>query len=170
MIKLKAKAIVWTDLVLQAFGQAARPGLRECAALVEGEAKRSMKGGRMRVEYKFKKKKDGSARSRLVSTPSPPGTPPNVQSGNLRSMISSNVTMKKVNWVGIAGPTREAPYGAIHEDGGEFGGRTYPARPFMMPALRKKSQSFPGIIARAMKFGVKSTPAANALKTKRLPK
>ena len=89
----------------------------KCAVIVEGEAKRSMRTG-------------GGRRHR----PSKRGTPPNVQTGALRSSIQS----AKYETAGaIVGPTLF--YGGIHEKGG----RHHPKRPFMRPALMRSVRQFP---------------------------
>ena len=50
-------------------------------------------------------------------------------------------------------------YGAIHEKGGEFGGRHYQARPFMVPALRRCEAKFAAIFA---KFKIWATGAGGS--------
>jgi len=63
--------------------------------------------------------------------PSPPGRPPHLQSGALRSSVQT--AMDKEGVV-VIGPTEK--YGAQHE----FGLRNYPARPFMRPAFRESQK------------------------------
>lgn len=112
--------------------------LREAAFLVEREAKTSMeKGGRVKV---------GPRGGKKVRIPSPPGTPPHVQSGIGRNSIRSAFIfgLGDTPMTAVVGPTNVAFYmGHIHERGGEFGGRRYPARPFMVPALRRVQGNFP---------------------------
>ena len=108
--------------------------VRRCALLVERAAKISMrKGGRSRVGLK-----SGKA--------STPPDPPNVQTGNLRNSITfAIIPIRRGITQGVSaivGPTRTAWYGKIHEYGGEFGGRNYPARPFMRPALARVQSEF----------------------------
>jgi len=93
------------------------PRLVRCGALVERAAKESMQGG-------------GTA-----GAPSPPGTPPNVQTGVLRASIAHAAT--GVGTV-VVGPTEWT--GKVHE----FGGRNHPERPFMRPALKDCVTRFPG--------------------------
>jgi phage gpG-like protein len=69
---------------------------------------------------------------RRISVPSDPGNPPNVQTGNLKSSIS---TAQLENGNVVVGPT--AKYGGLHEFGGTVKGRKYPKRPFMFPAWRR---------------------------------
>ena len=99
--------------------------MMKAGALVEGDAKRSMRQG------------GGASR-----TPSAPGTPPNAQLGDLKKSITH---ARDGNTV-IVGPTER--YGQIHEQAGmagdwaEFGGRNYPKRAFMMPALGRMARKF----------------------------
>jgi len=88
---------------------------------VEREAKASMVEG-------------GRRAGRKSGVASPPGMPPHRQTGDL----AASVTHAKAGPMSaIAGPTNEAWYGKIHEFGGEYGGRNYPERPFMRPALQR---------------------------------
>ena len=101
----------------------------KAAMLVEAEVKKSMKSG-------------GGAKHR----PSPPGTPPHVQSGHLRASITWARIHNGLNR--IIGPQRSvAWYGAIHEFGlmvkNKLGGVThFPMRPFMWPALLRCRHKF----------------------------
>lgn len=107
--------------VLTCVKQAQISRLHKCALLVERDAKMSMKKG-------------GRVAGRKTGVPSEPGTPPHVQTGNLRASISIGQTPYGTC---LIGPTRQAWYGKIHE----FGGRYHPPRPFMRPALwRMKGQ------------------------------
>lgn len=96
--------------------------LEKCAALVKAEAVRSMRGG------------GGKSK-----TPSEPGTPPNVQSGNLRGAITYAM-VTGTNKV-IVGPEASAWYGKIHEHGNPAS--HHPKRPFMRPALYEAIDRFP---------------------------
>ncbi len=193
---LKGKVAIWTPEVLQALGEAAAPGLKQCALLVEEYAKRSMKaGGRIlktsitkagKVDKKPEKEAKGTSsaggkapmtgfakagkkkrKSKYASVASAPGTPPHVQTGMLRGSITSTVFKFQGRYRGIAGSTKEAWYGRIHEEGGEFGGRNYPARPFMKPALAKAAPKFGQVLARALAKAAQ-TPTGQALKGKKL--
>lgn len=111
--------------------------LRKAALLVEREAKTSMrKGGRS--------KGPRGGKSRKASTPP---APPHVQSGIGRGSISTAfVRRPDGSMTALVGPTNVAFYmGHIHERGGEFGGRNYPARPFMAPALANVQNQFPAL-------------------------
>ncbi len=95
----------------------ARPkALMDCAMVVEHIAKVSMKpgGGKKGV-------------------PSPPGTPPHVQDGHLRSSIASALHEGGA----IVGAIEK--YGVVHEYGGVY----HPPRPFMVPALQQAINEFP---------------------------
>lgn len=98
---------------------AAIPALLKCALLVEREAKAGMRKG-------------GRIKGRKTGVPSPPGHPPHVQTGVLRSSIHSATTMTSA----VVGPT--AKYGKFHE----FGTRMHPKRPFMRPALMAAKNKF----------------------------
>ncbi len=121
MVAVTIKSVTWLDAkgLLKAVQRASVDPLSKAALLVESEAKTSMDSG------------GGTG-----GTPSKEGTPPNVQSGNLRASIS---TGKLPNGNYVVGPTRNAFYGKIHE----FGTRRFPARPFMRPALLTVRTEFP---------------------------
>lgn len=142
----------WMNItrVLEAVREASVPRVQQCALLLENEVKRSMHGG-------------GKGRAVGQGTPSPPGTPPNVQTGNLRNGIKH----AKERWGAsfVVGPVRQVRYGACHEWGmriritpkmrrflhhvldihpkatTEF--VVLPKRPFMRPALMRCYSKFP---------------------------
>jgi len=107
---------VYRRLVLRKVAQAALDPLMECGLLVEREAKRSMRSGGGKTHE-----------------PSPPGTPPHVQTGALRSSVATapvglkTVIVGSIEW-----------YGRVHE----YGGRFHPKRPFMRPALLRVMSKF----------------------------
>lgn len=70
-------------------------------------------------------------------TPSGPGEPPALITGNLRRSISVTgpVAVGPATWAGKVGPT--AVYGRIQELGGQTARGYLPARPYMDPALRE---------------------------------
>ena len=121
MVTVTMRSVIWLDAkgLLKAVERASVEPLSKAALLVESEAKTSMSIG------------GGKAK-----TPSAKGTPPHVQTGNLRASITTGRLLNG-NW--IVGPTRNAFYGKIHE----FGGRFHPMRPFMRPALLKTRTRFP---------------------------
>jgi len=92
--------------------------LMACGMLVEREAKQSMRKG------------GGKARA-----PSAPGTPPHIQTGALRSSIT---TAPHGLCEVVVGPIE--PYGQVHE----YGGRHHPQRPFMRPAMLRAQSKFAG--------------------------
>ncbi len=104
------------EALLRATEQGRREGLMRCAAIVERVSKASMR--------------EGGGRRRAAS---PPGTPPNVQTGALRASIASALHGDGA----IVGPIER--YGVVHE----YGGRHHPARPFMRPALAQSNRDFP---------------------------
>jgi len=116
----------------------------KAALLVEREAKASMKKGGVRAVGERKRGAGGRflkmARARVVA---PAGEPPYVQRGALRASI----THAKDGWSYVVGATE--PYAKVHEQDGipggwaEFGGRRYPARPFMRPALERVARNLP---------------------------
>lgn len=124
--KIKVKTKFYSKRVLKAVRQAKVGPLEKWGALVEREAKLSMKQGGRSTGPKGGK----------VMTPSTPPEPPNVQTGTLRNSITHAATDEGTV---LVGPTRIAPYGAVHETGGEFetkAGKTvvFPQRAFMVPA------------------------------------
>lgn len=125
MMKINLKFFLDSFKVQQAVEEAMLEPKIKAAIAVQNFAKRSMK--------------KGGGRGR---TPSPPGTPPNVQKGHLRASVDWAVTEDgKV----IVGPT--VPYGAIHEFGGTIKARgrvhVYPERAYMRPALLVTMIKFP---------------------------
>ena len=119
--------------VAKAVAQGSRVPLLRAGAMVEREAKMSMqRGGKIK-----------GAGGKVTQVPSAPGTPPNVQSGDLRGSITF-AYRKEQNDV-IVGPTIKSkdgvPYGKIHE----YGGRFHPIRAFMVPGLLKARSKFPAL-------------------------
>jgi len=127
----RVKTWLYKKEVIAAVKQAQIPALIKCGLVVEREAKISMRtGGKVQ-----------DASGKIKSKPSAPGTPPNVQEGNLKSSIQ---TAGPTNTGTIlVGPTKEAWYGKIHE----FGSRFHPKRPFMRPALQRMKSLFPKMFA-----------------------
>jgi len=95
--------------------------LGRAGAAVESTAKRSMRTGGRTI----------GPRGGQKQIPSSPGSPPHVQTGNLRGSITW--AFAKMGLSVIVGPSKGAAYGRIHE----YGGAKHPPRPFMRPALRK---------------------------------
>ena len=136
-----------TEAVKRAVQKASVYPAVKAALLVEREAKASMgRGGKMRMtkrELNVARSFGMKVRSTKWREPSAPGQPPNVQTGELKNSIHH----ARDGDGAVAGAT--APYGKVHEQDGipggwaEFGGRRYPARPFMRPALERVARNFP---------------------------
>lgn len=75
-------------------------------------------------------------------TAAPAGSPPATRKGRLRKAIVFHVFRGLGR--AIVGPTANivGPAGGAHEHGGQFRGESYPARPFMGPALVKTNTQF----------------------------
>jgi len=137
--------------VARAVEEAILPPLKKCAVAVVREAKASMRraGGR-------------------EGEPSEPGQPPNVQSGVLRSNINyAPETVRDLfgrRTIVVVGPSRNAAYGRIHEHGENVGGRQYPERPFMAPALESAQRRF---VQHFKNLRLAQTRAGRALNRKR---
>lgn len=131
--------------------QASGKQLMQAGAIVERAAKESMRAGG----------REEGPRGGKRRIPSDPGKPPHVQTGTLRGSVTHAMT--ETGSV-IVGPTRIAWYAAIHEKGGEFGGRDFPARPFMVPALVSSTAQIKGTL-KDMKLS--STPEGQRLNAKR---
>lgn len=128
MIGMKVETWMNSKQVVSAVKQASMPRIMKAAFLVERDAKLSMsKGGR-----------STGSRGGKVGTPSAPGDPPHVQTGNLRSSIQTAPTNRLT---AVVGPTLMAWYGKIHE----FGTRNRVKRPFMRPALARMRKHFPAL-------------------------
>jgi phage gpG-like protein len=90
------------------------------------------------IEAETKKKLTTSSHKRGTPTPSRPGEPPSLISGQLRRSIKVEgpTQLGPATYQAKIGPT--AVYGRIQELGGECGRRgatTLPARPYLAPAL-----------------------------------
>jgi phage gpG-like protein len=126
VIGIKIKRIFFNRRrVMSAMDRARRRYLYRAAAYVRAVARNSL--GR---------------RSGKKSKPSPPGHPPR-SAGRLRKSIFYAVQPHSV----IIGPSADiiGEVGAVHEYGGKFRGATYPARPYMGPALEKSKDKLPAI-------------------------
>jgi HK97 gp10 family phage protein len=83
-------------------------------------------------------------------TPSGPGQPPALITGNLRRSISVTGPQKigPDTWKGEVGPT--AIYGRIQELGGQTPRGTLPARPYMQPAYDELREEIVAMFRAAM--------------------
>jgi len=109
--------------------------VRKAAMMVEREAKASMKAG---GRGKARRQKGTGKFLAGLRYPSPPGTPPHVQTGALRASITWALVGGLATGVSaVVGPT--VKYGAVHE----YGGKHTPKRPFMRPALLRVRNRMP---------------------------
>lgn len=168
-VDMKVHVVVDYMAVRKAVKQAEMPRLLQCGAIVEGIAKKSMRGGwistgNTKVDRSAFGKQYGSKHRGSKKThdyyASAPGSPPHVRTGNLRNSITFAPTSKGTV---VVGPTRMAWYGAVHE----FGGRHHPRRPFMWPALLEAVKKFP---QKFKDLPIAQTPIGRALNSKRNPK
>lgn len=89
--------------------------------------------------------------------PSKPGMPPNTHTKQLPKSIAFAASDRAGTFV--VGPKRSdiAEIGHVHEFGGKFRGRNYPARPFMRPALVKSEtvirENFRGMFRQSYQGG-----------------
>lgn len=157
MIDIRCKVTLNTDQLARALQKGSTAALHKAALLIEAEAKELLsKGG---------KHFTGSAspynsQNKVAYTPSDPGQPPHLISGNLRASVKVEKT--EVGNSFRIGPS--AIYGRIHEFGGmilvtkkmrnwlgmnlglwkSVGSHVYiPKRPFMHPALDRCISKFP---------------------------
>ena len=113
--------------------------LTAAAGRIDVQTKDAMHAAASLVEIAVKNKLRESSHPRRTVTPSAPGSPPSLISGNLmRSIAVKGPTGAAGAYRAEIGPT--AIYGRIQELGGDTGrnGATHlPPRPYMQPALDK---------------------------------
>jgi hypothetical protein len=112
------------------------------AAQVEGNAKDSI----LTSSGKYKERVSGLNKD-IKTYSSPPGTPPNTDTGNLANSIGHRMIGKTKAEITAgkrgANATADAKYAVALELGWTAkGGNTVPARPFMEPALMKVKPAF----------------------------
>lgn len=133
MIQMRSSTWMNTEGIAAAVKEACMEPLKNCAIAVVREVKSSMKqGGTGSGPGSYYH----SLKGRRVMA-SPPGTPPNVQTGVLRNSIK----FARIPRGYVIGPTSVAWYGRIHE----FGLRKKDGkvmRPFMYPALYRVINNF----------------------------
>jgi len=100
--------------------------------------RRATADGALVIERQIKLQLSRSSHVRGTPTPSNPGQPPSLISGNLRRSVGSTRPrpLGLAGWEASFGPT--AVYGRIHEFGGQTGrlGRTtLPPRPYVAPGV-----------------------------------
>lgn len=157
-IKGKVNIKMFPNDVVSAFKDASLPRMLKAGAIVERQAKLSMNVGGRTKKPAGRDARGKFTKGAIIQTPSDPGQPPNVQTGNLRNSITHAPTRRGTVIVGPG--ARIASYGKIHEKGGQYGGRNYPARPFMRPAMNNSRRD----IRRVMK----GLPAAKTVAGRRL--
>ena len=110
----------------------------------KGEARSSKKKGgarKMPKGERARKKWEEEIRQRPAS---PPGTPPFTHTGALKAAILFAYDPSHQSVVVGPSRTRLGNIAHLHEFGGRRKGKTYPARPFMRPALERTKPKLPG--------------------------
>ena len=152
MITANVKIKMDRKQVLEAVKQASVEPIVKCGGIVERKMKQLLnKGG-------YIGKTSGGKNKYKASDPP---KPPALREGNLRGSVSAAKTQRGTV---IVGPGRAAWYGMIHDKGGEYGGRHYPARPFAFPSLDQSKDAFP---AQFRNLKLAQTPAGRALNSKK---
>ena len=121
------------------------------AAQVEGNAKDSI----LTSSGKYKERVSGLNKD-IKTYSSPPGTPPNTDTGNLANSIGHRMIGKTKAEITAgkkgANATADAKYAVALELGWTAkGGNTVPPRPFMEPALMKVKPAFIKALALVLK-------------------
>jgi len=113
----------------RAIQQGSFKSLSHAAAAIRLTAKRSIRG-------RSRKRADGTQARRVNYSASPPGYPPRSPTGLLRHSLRFEVD--KVRGTAVIGTDASFidKIGQVHEFGGQFRGKNYPARPFIGPAFR----------------------------------
>jgi phage gpG-like protein len=124
MIGLKIQITDNTKAVTAAADKAAFKNFRHAAASISRDVKAT-----------FEKAPQGEA--------SEPGEPPHTHRG---TYIKRAIRYDADGEGAVIGPAASAvdQVGALHEFGGEYKGQSYPARPFMGPALERALPRFAG--------------------------
>jgi hypothetical protein len=101
------------------------------------------------IEREAKTQLTSSSHPRGTPTPSAPGDPPSLVSGNLRRSVRVDGPNRhgRTGWEGQVGPT--ADYGRIQELGGYTEYSYLPPRPYMQPAWDKVQPQIAGIYREA---------------------
>lgn len=128
-------------------------GVRELNAALEGIVAQQRAATRQAtakalhmIEAEAKAQLTTSSHRKGTPTPSAPGEPPSLITGNLRRSVRVDGPnpVGITGWEGQTGPTAE--YGRIQELGGIAGrGAVLPARPYMQPAWDKVHPQLIGI-------------------------
>lgn len=114
---------------------ATRSGLSKSLSLIEREAKRLLSVSGAGPGGPGRDSKTGRFTRGAGGTPSMPGTPPHLQSGDLRRSVKQSPIEQigRSRFQGEVGPTIE--YGRVQELGGDTGRAILPSRPYMQPAF-----------------------------------
>lgn len=101
------------------------------------------------IERNTKIKLATTSHKRGTPTPSAPGDPPSLVSGNLRRSIQVEgpAPTGPIGWEGKVGPTME--YARVQELGGSTGRAELPARPYQGPAFEESLPEIAEIYAEA---------------------
>lgn len=124
----------FTFLGLTEFGAA----LNAWADRASAAARQATVSGGHAIEAKAKRKLTTYSHSAGTPTPSPPGEPPAIVSGQLRRSVrvGTPTQVGRGTWESRTGPT--AVYGRIQERGGRAGrGSTLPPRPYLAPSVQE---------------------------------
>lgn len=91
-----------------------------------------------------------TSHERGTPTPSVPGSPPSMISGDLRDSVKvvGPESISGFRWRAQVGPTM--PYGRIQELGGHAGHANLPARPYMAPSLDQSLDEIREIFVQAV--------------------
>lgn len=129
-----AEAIAGVEHKVAAMHAASRLATGQALHLIERNAKAELTTSSHRADER---------------TPSMPGEPPSLVTGNLRRSITVTGPTKvgPAGWRGQVGPT--AIYGRIQELGGRAGRTTLPARPYLAPAFAESLPEIRAIFKRA---------------------
>lgn len=151
--------------VIRAVRRASKASLRSAAGHVRGIARKSIASPPKQIKPP-KLKKDGTPRKSKPGTwtiPSKPGGPPRSPTRRLKEAIRYEVDASAGD--AVVGPTSSVfgRIGQSHEFGGREGSkgggrgrppsgpRSYPARPFMGPALARSREKLPTFWRNALK-------------------
>jgi phage gpG-like protein len=146
---MKCKKTTWDTKQLEAAVQKRKvESISHFGGKVRLTAQRSIKKmGAARKEPTGKRAKAKWLEELRKRTASRPGTPPYTHTGQLRQAIVYAVSQDKSSVVIGPNAADMDQVGGLHEFGGTRFGKTYPARPFMGPALEKIQPELPAFWA-----------------------
>lgn len=128
-----------TKNVVQAAEKAAYRNFGHASASIRKDAQASIKPAPKEQRTRAKKR-GGKIVRRATHAASPPGQPPFTKRGQLKRSITFSADKESA----VIGPRHSVMDigAAAHEHGGTRGGATFPARPFMYPALERNLSRF----------------------------